>query len=89
MKNFRVIVRGTGFELVVNGVSGLYGFNTPRFIEAEEQSMAKQLALAEVREKLGAYPGSDKAGSIAVESATEWTQSETKPGLVWYKQTTH
>lgn len=63
MKKYSVILRGEGFELIMEGQQGQFGFHTTRVVKAEteEEAEEKAVALVKVDKKLVACmkPGTD------------------------------
>ena len=52
MKKFRVMIEGENFNLTVNDIKGSYGFYTARFVAAESELQAQEMALVLVINEL-------------------------------------
>ena len=49
MADFKVVVRGSGLEMVIDGETGRYGFRVNRFVAAPDADSAIEEALRRVR----------------------------------------
>ena len=88
--NYRVSIQGAGFHL--RGHSGTYGFLTHCFVVAESQELARQQALASVREKLDAsiMDRTASPGDLRVEDLVVVTGElpvARQQGLIWFDET--
>ncbi len=92
MKTYKVMVRGSGVRLMVDNVVGIYGFNSPRFVKAEDEELAGRLACAEVLEvledKMHKVDGVRDHHTVAVVtvSTCEGEPPSVKPGFAWFRE---
>jgi hypothetical protein len=92
VRTYKVMVRGIGVPLLVDGVVGNYGFNTPRFVKAEDEERARRQACAEVlellKERVHAVDGVADQHTLAVVtvSTCEGEPPSVKPGFAWFRE---
>ena len=88
MADFKVIVRGTGLEMVIDGEAGRYGFRVNRFVSARDPDSAIEEALRRIRadRRLQGGSGVELFVDAVEELAPGSALPEDKQGVAFYPE---